>query len=84
MSLFGINLPPEILELIKNPVALGDQVKAFVRAANALTDAIDRQKLLADTIGDGVDADLSEADEAVWIANEAFKLEMARLPKLTP
>lgn len=80
--MFGLNLPPEILQLLKNPAALGEQVKDFVRAANALVDAIEAQKLAADS-GDAA-LDMSAVDEAVWTACDAFKAEMDRLPKLTP
>jgi hypothetical protein len=87
MSLFGMlpKIPPEFAAMLANPGAMKEQIKAFYFAGRGLIDAVEAQKIAANAFdgneGDSVNA-LAEADERVWKAADAFKLEFERLPPL--
>ena len=82
--MFGLKLPPEIMQLLANPAALGDQVKAFVLAANELVDAIDAQEAYLKLEGEFDEVLAESNDRAIYTARDKFKAEMGKLPKLTP
>ena len=85
MGLFGLpTLPPEVMALIGNPKALGEQVKAFYIAATALLAAVDQQRRLAEAANSNLlsNTDFDAADADVWKAADAFRAEMAKLPPL--
>lgn len=65
-------LPPELMAMLANPAETGRKIKAFVKAAYDLTEAVDN---LANEKEGYIDGDL-------WRANEEFKRQLATLPKL--
>ena len=84
MGLFDFmpKMPPELMALMANPKALGEQIKAFYVAATRLLAAIENQKKLASDV-DAVGTDsLDEADLTVWEAADAFRAELSKLPPL--
>jgi hypothetical protein len=82
MGLFGIpNLPPELLAMLANPKALGEQVKAFYVAATNLLTAIERHKAIIEN-GPEYEGEFEAADERVYAAADAFRAELAKLPPL--
>ena len=83
MGLFGLpSLPPEVMALLANPKALGEQIKAFYVAATNLLKAVEKQKAMKDDINDTELADIDEADEAIYAAADAFRAELSKLPPL--
>lgn len=89
MGLFDLipklkGLPPELLQLLSNPGELGKQVKAFYSAATGLLAAIDVQRQIAatDPWTDEAGDKLAEADAAVYVAADAFRAELNKLPPL--
>ena len=76
---FGLpKLPPELMEMMKNPAAMGEQIKAFYGAGRALLDAVDQHKSAAAQ----PEQDMDALDQAVWAAADRFKAEFEKLPRL--
>lgn len=71
-------LPPELMAMMANPQAMGEQVKAFYVAAKELLEAVDNYKVG----GDGSIDELSRLEWLIYEKADAFRKEFEKLPSL--
>lgn len=78
-------LPPEFMAMLANPAETGRKIKAFVKAAYDLTEAVDayeNHNAEIDTSADEWQDRLETIEMEMKRANAVFKAQLATLPKL--